>query len=209
MVTYQLMIKTIIKTIVGLLILYIIYSAFTLDEGSGKPLEISLYKLGASIVGGLYLAYSFATYIMPIISQKTSQMILSDNNETVQEDPFRLGRVLVTQGEYEDAIVAYRGALANEPENRMGWTDVAKIYTEKLEQPALAVATYREAIPAYEWQEDDAAFFLFRISEWQINDLNDQTSGIATLEEIRAAYPESRNSANAGQLLRQLGVEPS
>ena len=203
------MTKNIIIAIVGLFALYLLFTAFTLEETSYKPLTISLYKLGASIFAGLFAAYLFMTFILPVIGDKTSQMILGDNNETVEEDAFRPARALVAQGEYEEAIVAYRVALIKEPENRMGWTDVAKLYAEKLEQPNLAIATYQEAITAHEWPEDDAAFFLFRISEWQINDLEDSASGIVTLQEIRAAYPESRNSANAGQLLRQLGVEPT
>ena len=203
------MTKNIIIAIVGLFALYLLFTAFTLEETSYKALTISLYKLGASIFAGLFAAYLFMTFILPVIGDKTSQMILGDNNETVEEDAFRPARALVAQGEYEEAIVAYRVALIKEPENRMGWTDVAKLYAEKLEQPSLAIATYQEAITAHEWPEDDAAFFLFRISEWQTKDLEDSSSGIVTRQEIRAAYPESRNSANAGQLLRQLGVEPT
>lgn len=203
------MTRNIINAIVALIVLYLLYTAFTLDEISYKPLEISLYKLVASIVAGLFFAYLFITYIMPIISDSTTNLIMGDNNEKVADDPFRLARALMAQGEYEDAIVAYREALAKTPEIRMGWTDVAKIYLDKLEQPNLAIATYREAITAHEWTEDDEAFFLFRISEWQMNELEDPASGIATLEEIIANYPDTRNSANAMQILRQQEVEPS
>jgi len=54
---------------------------------------------------------------------------------------------IVAQGEYEQAAEAYRQALDKEPDNRLGWTDMAKLYVEKLEQPELAVEAIREGGP--------------------------------------------------------------
>jgi len=196
--------KTIILGILGLLIGYMLIRVY-----SGPDTNTSIMlRFGATVLAGVYAGFLAVAYLLPIFTNKVSDMVFSDSGQTAAPDGLATARGLVAQGEYEAAIQEYTKAIEKDPENRLAWTDVAKIYADKLEQPELAVATYRSAYDNMEWSEEDAAFFLFRISEWQLDELDDRDAGIATLEEVRAAYPETRHSANATNQLRQLGVEP-
>jgi len=197
--------KNIILAILAIIIAVIVYDAYSSVE-TGSTI---FYRLFATALAGLFLGFIVVTSILPAISQKAVDFAYSGTQEAPEQDSLHDARACVAQGDYDGAIVAYRKALEKEPENRLAWTDLAKIYAEKLSQPELAIATYREAYADHEWPEDDAAFFLFRISEWQIDDCEDREACIATLEEIRLKFPETRHSANAMQQLRQLGIESS
>lgn len=196
--------KTIILGILGLLITYMLIRVY-----SGPDTNTSIMlRFGATVLAGVYAGFLAVAYLLPIFTNKVSDMVFSDSGQTAAPDSLATARGLVAQGEYEAAIEEYTKAIEKEPENRLAWTDVAKIYADKLDQPELAVATYRSAYDNMEWPEEDSAFFLFRISEWQLDELDDRDAGIATLEEVRASFPETRHSANATNQLRQLGVEP-
>ncbi len=197
--------KTIFLGIVGVLITYMLITVY-----SGPETNTSIMiRFGATVLAGVYVGFLAVAYILPIFTDKVSDMVFSDNTRTAEPDSLSSARGLVAQGEYEAAIIEYNKSIEKEPDNRLAWTDVAKIYADKLDQPQQAVATYRNAYDNYEWSDEDAAFFLFRISEWQLDELSDRDAGIASLEEVRAAFPETRHSANATNQLRQLGVEPT
>ncbi len=196
--------KSVILGILGLLITIMLIRVYS---GPDTGTSIML-RFGATVLAGVYVGFLAIAYVLPIFTDKVSDMVYSDSGEAPEQDSLSLARGLVAQGEYESAIEEYTKAIEKEPNNRLAWTDVAKIYADKLKQPELAVATYRSAIDSVEWGADDGAFFLVRISEWQLDELNDKEAGVSTLEEVRATYPETRHSANALNQLRQLGVEP-
>ena len=199
--------KKIILAIIGIGIAFLVFRTYTTH--SAEAAEDALSRLGVTALAGLYLGYLAVTYILPALSEKASDFVYSDTQEVVEQDSLHDARALMAQGDYEGALVGYRAAVTKEPENRLAWTDMAKIYADKLEQPTMAIETYREAHANHEWPVEDAAFFLFRISEWQIDECEDRDACVATLEQIREAFPETRHSANAMQQLRQLGIEQS
>jgi len=190
--------------VVGILITYMLIRVYSGEETN----TAIMLRFGATVLAGVYVGFLAVAYLLPIFTDKVSDMVFSDNTRVAEPDSLSLARGLVAQGEYEEAIKEYTKVIEKEPDNRLAWTDVAKIYADKLEQPELAVATYRSAYDNYEWSDEDAAFFLFRISEWQLDELDNREAGIATLEEVKAAFPETRHSANANNQLRQLGIEP-
>lgn len=193
--------KIILGTI-GAIIAYFLIQAYT------NPDTAAVFaKLFSSLAAGIFLGFLGIFYVLPAISQKAAQSMYSDSNEKAETDILHDARACVAQGDYENAVVAYRQALIKEPSNRLAWTDMAKLYADKLEQPQLAAASLREAYDEHEWSEEDGAFLLFRVSEWQLDECEDQDSGIATLKEVMKAYPSTRHSANAMQQLRQLGHE--
>ncbi len=196
--------KIITLGIVGLLISHMLYKVYSgPDSGTSDML-----RFGATILAGAYIGFLAVAYLLPMFSGKITDMVFSDSGLAPEPDNLSKARGLVAQGEYESAITEYNRIIESEPENRLTWTGIAKIYADKLEQPELAVATYRRAYDNAEWSDEDAAFFLFRISEWQLNELDDRDAGIATIEEVRATFPETRHSANATNQLRQLGIQP-
>jgi len=199
------MMKTISLGIIGALVAYMLFNVYTAPETNTSI----MLRFGATVLAGVYVGFLAVAYVLPIFTNKVTDMVFSDNARAPEQDSLSKARGLVAQGEYEAAIAEYNAAIEAEPDNRLAWTDVAKIYADKLQQPENAIATYRSAYDNIEWSMEDSAFFLFRISEWQLNELGDQAAGVATLEEVRVAFPETRHSANATNELRKLGVEPA
>ena len=192
----------IILGIIGAFIGYQLIQAYT----DPSP-EAIFSRLFSSLAAGIFLGLIGIFYVLPALSQKAAMSMYSDSNENAEPDVLQEARALVAQGDYENAVVAYREALTIEPLNRLAWTDLAKLYAEKLEQPQLAVSALREGYDEQEWSEEDGAFLLFRISEWQLDECEDQEAGAATLSEVITTFPSTRHSANAMQQLRQLGYE--
>ncbi|MGJ8656041.1 MAG: tetratricopeptide repeat protein [Akkermansiaceae bacterium] len=196
------MASKIILGIIGAFIAYYVYNSYSDGSDAG-----TFSRLLSTICAGLFFGLLSVFYVLPALSHKAAQSMYADANETAEQDILHEARALVAQGDYENAVVAYRKAIIKEPSNRLAWTDMAKLYAEKLEQPQLAASALREAYDENEWSEEDGAFLLFRISEWQLDDCEDPAAGAATLSEVIEAYPSTRHSANAMQQLRQLGYE--
>jgi tetratricopeptide (TPR) repeat protein len=192
-----------IKIILGAIGAGVAY--FLFQSYSGTTNISTFLRLLSTICAGLYVGLLGVFYVLPALSHKAAQSMFSDSNEKSEQDLLHGARALVAQGDYENAVAAYRKAIIKDPSNRLAWTDMAKLYADKLEQPRLAVASLREAYEEHEWKEEDATFLLFRISERQLNDCEDQEAGAATLSEIIEKFPSTRHSANAMQQLRQLG----
>ena len=191
--------------IIGAVAIFLLYNLISAYSG---PLEDTMFaRLFSTLAMGIFLGLLAIFYILPVLSQKAAMSMYADSGEAPEPDNLQEARALVAQGEYEQAIVAYRQALEKEPDNRLGWTDMAKLYVEKLEQPELAISSIREGFDSHEWDAEDGAFLLFRISEWQLNDCDDKETGAETLKEVMKKYPSTRHSANAMQQLRGLGYD--
>jgi tetratricopeptide (TPR) repeat protein len=192
----------IILAVLGIVIGYFLYGAY-----SDASDEAQFSKLFVTLFAGFYLGMLGVFYVLPGISQKAAQSMFSDSNQKSDHSLLHKARALMAQGDYESAVIAFRRALIKDPSNRMGWTEMAKLYAERLEQPQLAAACLREACDEHEWEEEDASFLLFRLSEWQVDECDDREAGAETLKEIVEKFPDSRHSANAIQQLRQLGYD--
>ena len=187
---------------IGAAIAYFLYSSYT-DPSD----EATFSRLLSTIIAGFFVGLLGVFYVLPALSHKAAQSMFSDPNQKSDQDLLHGARALVAQGDYEGAVISYRKAIIKAPTNRLAWTDMAKLFAERLEQPQLAAASLREAYDEHEWEEEDAAFLLFRLSEWQLDDCEDKEAGAATLSEVIKAFPGTRHSANALQQLQQLGYK--
>ena len=192
----------IVLGILGAVITYFVYESYNDPSNEGQ-----FSRLFTTMFAGFYVGMLGVFYFLPALSHKISQSMFSDSNQKSDQHLLNKARSLMAQGDYEAAVVAYRRALIKDPSNRMGWTDMAKLYAERLEQPHLAAACLREACDEHKWEEEDEAFLLFRLSEWQVDECCDRETGAETLREIIRKFPNTRNSANAIQQLRQLGYK--
>lgn len=168
-------------------------------EGSNSLTGILLAFLTAGLVGVV-----FVIDILPTIAHKFTHAVY-DSAEEVEEDVMHDARSKLAQGDYEGAIAAFRDAAAQDNMNRLPWVEIAKIQREQLHDPRAAVATLREAIEGQEWQENDAAFLMFRLAEIYQSDLHDHAAARATMEQVIEQFPETRHSANARHKLQEWG----
>lgn len=169
-------------------------------EGQRVFNGILLAFLSAGLVGIV-----FVTQVLPLFAEKLTHAVY-DSGEEVEADPFHDARVLMAQGEWEAAIESFKEASNRDPYNRMPWIEIAKIQKSKLEDPAAAVATLREAIEGQEWEEKDAAFLMFRLAELYDEDIEDRASAVTILEQVMDQFPETRHSANARTKLHEWGM---
>lgn len=161
---------------------------------------ILLAFLSAGLIGIV-----FVMQVLPIIAHKMTHAVY-DSGEEVEQDAFHDARVLMAQGEWEGAIEAFRIAAAEEPLNRMPYIEIAKIQKMYLGDPAAAITTLREAIEGQEWQENDAAFLMFRLAELYDEDGGDRESAVSILEQVMEQFPGTRHSANARTKLHEWGM---
>ena len=169
-------------------------------EGERTFTGILLCFLSAGLVGIV-----FVIWLLPILAHKLTHAVY-DSGEQVEADPFHDARVLMAQGDWDGAISSFKLAAQQDPLNRMPWVEIAKIQRVNLEAPQAAIETLRQAIEGQEWQENDAAFLMFRLAEIYDEDLQERVSATAIMEQVVEQFPESRHSANARAKLLAWGL---
>ncbi len=169
-------------------------------EGTRVFNGILLAFLSAGLVGIV-----FVVELLPIFAQKLTHAVY-DSGEEVEQDAFHDARVLMAQGEWEGAIAAFREAAESDPLNRMPYVEISKIQRFNLEDPEAAVTTLREAIEGQEWEENDAAFLMFRLAETYDEGMKDRESAGLIMEQVMEQFPETRHSANARTKLHEWGI---
>ena len=175
-------------------------SASGMKGGANKLLTIPLLL----VVAG-YAAIVFVAYLLPSVVGRFTHMFY-DSGEQAEEDPMHDARAFFAQGQFDEAIEAYRGVAAEQPENRFPWIEIAKIQHDNLEDPDAAIQTLRDALQSYEWRVNDAAFFMFRLGEMYEEDKHDLDTSIEILKQVVEMFPDTRHSANATHRLRELGA---
>ncbi len=161
---------------------------------------ILLVFLTAGLVGII-----FVIHVLPAIAHRFTHAVY-DSAEMVEKDPMHDARAKVAQGDWDGAIEAFRLAAEAEPLNRLPWVEIAKIQLEQLEDPAASVQTLRTAIEGQEWEENDAAYLMFRLAEIYNGEMSDRNSAASIMQQVIDQFPESRHSANARHKLREWGM---
>lgn len=165
-------------------------------EGQKTFNGILLAFLSAGVVGIL-----FVIFVLPAIAQRVTHAVY-DSAEEVENDPLHDARSLIAQGEYEGAIEALKVAAAADPTNRFPWVEIARLQKNHLEDTPAAIVTIRDAVQSQDWEIDDAAFFMFRLSELY-HETGDDASAAVTLKQVIEQFPETRHSANARHKLNE------
>ena len=144
-------------------------------------------------------------HVLPMLAHRVTHAVY-DSGEEVDKDPMHDARAKVAQGDWEGAIECFRQAAAADPLNRLPYVEIAKIQLEQLEDPQAAVHTLRHAIEDQEWQENDAAYLMFRLAGIYDEHLNDRASAATTMQQVMEQFPETRHSANARHKLHEWGL---
>ena len=169
---------------------------------------------GQRIFNGILLAFVsagvvgifFVLQILPSFAHRLTHAIY-DSAEMIERDVMHDARSLLAQGDYEGAIVAFREAAAADPLNRLPWVEIAKIYKERLGDPASAVETIRYALESQEWEVNDAAYLLFRLAELYDEVEGNRASAVAIMQQVVREFPGTRHSANANHKLHEWGMD--
>lgn len=169
-------------------------------KGQKTLTGIMLAFLTAGFVGVI-----FVVDLLPAIAHKFTHAVY-DSAEMVEDDVMHDARAKMAQGDYEGAIAAFRDAAAAEPLNRLPWVEIAKIQKDNLGDPAASSATLRQAIEGQAWEQNDAAFMMFRLAELYQESLGDPASAASIMQQVIDQFPDTRHSANARTKLHEWGV---
>lgn len=177
------------------MIMYLIYQQI--------PEEAVAYKLLLFIVGGLIVGIPAALIVAPVLGDKLGDFFYNAP-EKVVPIPGSAARAKMAQGDYEGAVEEFIKLAESDPNDRTPWVEVLRIQREKLGDPQAALNSAMTALAAHQWPEDDEAFFLFRVVEISRDELNQPDIAIDALNTIVEKFPETRNSANAMHMLREM-----
>lgn len=166
-------------------------------EGQKTFNGVLLAFLSAGLVGVF-----FVLQILPSFAHRLTHAIY-DSGEMVEKDVMHDARSLLAQGNYLEAIAAFRQAAAADPLNRLPWVEIAKIQKEKLHDPGAAVQTIRYALESQEWEVNDAAYLLFRLAELYDNVEGNRTAAVTIMRQVVEQFPGTRHSANANHKLHE------
>jgi tetratricopeptide (TPR) repeat protein len=183
------------------------------DEAAAKMAKDIEGRQGEKTFTGILLAFLtaglvgiiFVIHVLPAIAHRFTHAVY-DSAERVEKDPMHDARAKVAQGDWEGAIEAFRAAAAADPLNRLPYVEISKIQLDQLEDAPAAVNTLRHAIEDQEWQENDAAYLMFRLAEIYETNLGDHNSAATIMQQVIDQFPETRHSANARHKLREWGL---
>lgn len=186
----------------------------TVDETSSAASLLAEDKDNTTTFTGILLTFLSAGYagivfvihLLPRLAHRATHAVY-DSGAVLEKDIMSAARSKVAQGDYAGAIAAFRKAAAADPQNRIPWVETIKIQRESLYDPAAAIATIREVLQNHVWPQDDAAYFLFRVSELYDTDMGDRDAAIEILEQVQHEFPETRHSANAANKLQEWKLE--
>jgi len=198
------MAKKIFHTVLFLFVAGVLIATFVNTDSEDDTSAV--YQLPALMLAGAYAGIMFVLYILPAITDKATTAVL-DSGELIEKDPLHDARAAYARGDYEDAIEIYKNVAETDPYNRLPWVEISKIQHDNLEDPQAALITLQQALESHEWPINDAAFFMGRISEIYLKDLEDQESSITILNQMIELFPETRHSANATHKINEIRRE--
>lgn len=167
-----------------------------------RPTANLMNLFGLYMLTGILGAFYFFKVMLPAIGDLITTVMV-DSGEEPEEPPMVRIRTLIAEGDYDTAAEELVHVAAASPGDRIPWVERAELLQEKLSDSAGAVQTLEIGLKSFEWNEEDAAFFLFRIAA--IHEKKGETEAvIATLDRIIESFPKSRYSANAAHKKREL-----
>ncbi|MFT4176529.1 MAG: hypothetical protein QM627_07715 [Luteolibacter sp.] len=161
-----------------------------------RVLKGVLLVIFTATAGGVF----FVVEVLPRMASRMVDSIYGSGEEWDMPEPSE-AVALVARGEFEEAIGIYRKQTEEEPENLMPWLEIAKIQRVNLGDPEAAVRTLKEAAAGKNWPEEKSVLLAVRLAEIHRDDLDDPQEGKAVLRRVIEAFPGSRQTVRARQML--------
>ncbi|TAG08499.1 MAG: hypothetical protein EAZ42_10300 [Verrucomicrobia bacterium] len=183
------------------------------DQLPAKRIEMDALK-NEKIFSGVLMAFVsaglvgvfFVCTVLPFLTERLTQSVY-DSGEVVKKDALSEARSQIAQGNFPEAIEAFRLAAVEDPDNRVPWVEIVKIQKDTLHDPAAAIATIREVLEMKPWPENDTAYFLFRLAELYHDTQGDRASALAIMQQVIEQFPSTRHSANANHKIHEWSQE--
>ena len=183
--------------LVALIILGAVLGWQALDKDN--PGTQFIYMITVGVIAGL----AAVKYLIPWIGDAMGTFFFSSGEQIVMDDNMKAVAKLA-QGDYEGAIAEYEKIAKEKPDDSFPVAEIAKIYSEKMGDPRRALTFLQSRLEAKAWEQDAAAFLMFRMVDIQSEKLKDLQAAHDLLEEVIANFPNTRHSANANHKLHEV-----
>lgn len=192
------MITNIIRLcVVALFIIAVVIGWHSINKDNpGVPF---IYMIVVGVIAGLV----GVKYLIPWIGDVVGTFFFSSGEKIVMDDNMKAAAKLA-QGDYEGAIAEYEKLARDKPEDAFPLAEIAKIYSDKMDDPRRAISFLHERLESKEWEPDAGAFLMFRIVDLYADRLKDYREAHELLDEVIANFPNTRHSANAHHKLREV-----
>jgi tetratricopeptide (TPR) repeat protein len=150
------------------------------------------------VAAGALLAFSF----VPQVAEGIGNMFYQPN-EPIEKNPHAGALGAIAQGDYEKAVEEYRKVYEKNPDDTLALSEMARLYCDKLHDPAPAAqllegALQRELLP------EDAAFLCSRLADVYWTHQHDVGGARALLLQVIETMPNTRHAANASHRLQEI-----
>lgn len=154
--------------------------------------------LTLAVVGGFFVVL----VVLPQVGDAIGTVMYSSGEE-VAEDKGLKAAAKMASGDYEGAIKEFEKALEEKPDDAFPISEIAKIHADRFNDPATALAVLQSHLEAKDWEEENAAFLMFRMVDIHTQQKHyDEAKDI--LEQIVGNFPGTRHSANGKHRINEL-----
>lgn len=173
---------------------------------NGDPSKI-IVLFAAVILLGAVIGILIAFLLLPAFGEWAGNFFFSPNEQDTAREPHANAAAKMARGDYAGAIADYRAALARDPADTFALGEAARIFCEKLGDPASAAALLEAAL-GRDWPQDQAAFLANRLADVYWRHQGDAPRARAILSQILAAMPDTKHAASAARRLREMEGAP-
>ncbi|HSJ02286.1 MAG TPA: tetratricopeptide repeat protein, partial [Verrucomicrobium sp.] len=168
------------------------------EEWQENPMYPLIAIIFLAVAGGIF----FVMVILPKIGDAVGTVMYSSGEE-IQQDEGMKAVAFLAKGDYQGAINEYEKMTREKPEDAFPVSEIAKIYSDKLNDSDKAIAFIQENLEGREWTEDNASFLMFRIVDLHMTAKRyDDAKDI--LEQVVGNFPGTRHSANAKHRINEV-----
>ena len=169
-------------------------AAFALVRSAPKLDVPTLFAL--TMLLALAGAMVFARIVLPWVGDAVGTFFYSSGEKLSTGGNDRIA-ALLARGDYLGAVREYEKTLAQNPNDLMAVSELAKLRADRLDDAPGALRLLRDALNSASWKDDERAFLRFRIVDILMQMEGGRSEARAELEDIVTAFPNTRFAANA------------
>lgn len=157
---------------------------------------------GSLVIVGLLMGVVAAFTLVPAFGERLGSFFFNPDRR-IEASPHAAALVALARGDFPEAITAYARAFEANPHDTHALSEMARIYCEKLGDPASAANILEQALEA-QWPQDEAAFLTQRLAEVCWSHQHNARRARELLLQIIETFPGTRQAANATHRLQEI-----
>lgn len=198
--------KNPIRLLIALLLtalgVYLFRQAKSAYDGDVADYSRAILLFGAVVVVGVAAGSLLAFSFLPQVAEGIGNMFFQPN-EQIEKNPHADAMAAIARGEYEKAVEEYGKAFEKNPDDTLALSEMARIYCDKLHNPAPAAELLEEALQR-DLLPEDAAFLCARLADVYWTHQHDIARARALLLQVMETMPGTRHAANASHRLQEI-----